>query len=170
MVKDGNQLGVMPTRQALNLAEDDGLDLVLVAEKAQPPVVRIIDFGRWKYEQSKLKKESKKKVQEVKGINLTPRTGEHDIMVVVKKATKFLLDGDKVRIVCRFRQRELVHPKVGETKLKNIANLLEEFGKLERDPALAGREMVIVLSPKPQSGGANKNVKAEDVPDGGQEI
>lgn len=160
----------MPTREALNLAENEDMDLVLVAEKAQPPVVRIIDFGRWKYEQSKLKKESKKKTQEVKGINLTPRTGEHDLMVVVKKAIRFLLDGDKVRIVCRFRQRELVHPKVGEEKLKYIVGHLEEYGKLERDPALAGREMVIVLSPKPQSGGAKKNVKAEDVSNGGEAV
>jgi translation initiation factor IF-3 len=163
----------MPTRKALDLAEDQGLDLVLIAEKAQPPVVRIIDHGRWKYEQSKAKKESKKKVQEVKGINMRPATGEHDLQIIIKKAIKFLQDGDKVRLVCRFRQRELAHPKVGETKLRHIMQALEEFGKTERDPILGGREMVLVISPRPQApppGGAKKNVEAENPPDSSEEV
>lgn len=171
MVDGEGQLGVMPTRQALELAEEKGLDLVLIAEKAQPPVCRIIDHGRWKYEQSKAKKENKKKPQEVKGINLRPATGEHDLQVIIKKALKFLEEGDKVRLVCRFRQRELAHPRVGEQKLRKIMEALDEVGKPERDPVLTGRDMVLVVNPRPPgTGGAKKNVKTEDPPNGGEEV
>jgi translation initiation factor IF-3 len=162
----------MSTKEALRLAEDMGLDLVLVAEKAQPPVVRIIDHGRWKYEQSKAKKENKRKTQEVKGIQLRPVTGEHDLQVIVKKAIKFLQEGDKVRFVCRFRQRELAHPKVGEGKLRYIMENIEDYGKADRDPVLSGRDMVLVVNPKPQAppGGTKKNVEAENPQDRSEEV
>ncbi len=159
----------MTCREALNAAKDQELDLVLVAEKAQPPVVRIINFGRWKYEQEKLKKENKKKTQEVKGITMRPGTAEHDLQVIVKKAIKFLGEGDKVRLVCRFRQRELAHPEVGKGKLLIIAERLADLGKPDRDPILNGREMVLLINPKP-AGGPKKNVKAEDQQDGGEEV
>lgn len=153
----------MSCREALNIAQDQDLDLVLVAEKAQPPVVRIIDHGRWKYEQDKLKKEhKKKKPQEVKGITLRPGTAEHDLQVIVRKAIKFLNEGDKVRLVCRFRQRELAHPEVGKGKLLIIAERLADLGKPDRDPILNGREMVLLINPKPATGGVKKNVKAEE--------
>lgn len=137
----------MSTRDALNKAKDEGMDLVLVAQKAQPPVAKIIDYGRWKYEQNKIRRENKRKTQEVKGITMRPGTATHDLQVIIRKATKFLEAGDKVRIVCRFRYRELAHPNVGKEKLIGIAEELAELGKMEREPALNGREMVMVLNP-----------------------
>jgi len=162
------QLGVMSTREALNLAQQADLDLVLVAPTAEPPVARIVDYGRWKYEQEKTKKENKKKTQEVKGITLRPNTAEHDLMVLVRKAIQFLGEGDKVRLVCRFKQRELAHPEVGAKKLEFIAAQVDEIGKRDKDPALSGREMVMVLNPKPA--GKQKNAKAEDQQDSGEEV
>ncbi len=169
IAEDGGQSGVMSCRDALNMAEERGLDLVLVAEKAQPPVVKITNYGRWKYEQSKAKKENKKKPQEVKGITISPRIAEHDLMVAMKKAERFLNENDKVRIVCRFKQRELAHPDIGKQKLLWIADKVADLGKIDRDPALSGREMVLIINPKP-SGGAKKNAKAEDVQDSSEEV
>jgi len=165
---DNSQLGVMSTREALNLAQQAELDLVLVAPAADPPVAKIVDYGRWKYEQEKTKKENKKKTQEVKGITLRPNTAEHDLMVLVRKALQFLGEGDKVRVVCRFKQRELAHPEVGAKKLEFIANNVEEVGKRDKDPVLSGREMVMVLNPRPA--GKQKNAKAEDQQNSGEEV
>lgn len=159
----------MTCRDALNMAESQGLDLVLVAERAQPPVVKIANYGKWKYEQSKAKKENKKKTQEVKGITISPRIAEHDLTVAMKKAERFLLDNDKVRIVCRFKARELAHPIIGHQKLMWIADRVAEIGKIDRDPVLNGREMVLIINPK-VTGGAKKNAKTEDEQDGGEEV
>lgn len=159
----------MPTREALNLAEEQGLDLVLVAEKAQPPVTRITNHGRWKYQQSKLKKENAKKAQELKGITMRPNIAEHDLQVIIRKATKFLQEGDKVRFVCRFRPRELAHPENGQRKLDAIMEAIGEFGKQDKKPMLNGREMVMLVNPI-SSGGQKKNAKAEDQQNGGEEV
>ncbi len=146
-------------------AESEGLDLVLVAPKAQPPVAKIIDHGRWKYEQNKLRKENKKKTQEVKGISLRPGTAEHDLQVIVRKATKFLKAGDKVRIVCRFRPRELAHPAVGREKLLMIAESLADLGKRDKDPALSNRDMVMIINPKSTPTGSS-DAENQDKQDG----
>lgn len=164
VVSDEGQLGVMDVRDALSKAQDVGLDLVLVAENADPPVCRIVDFGKYKYEQSKLKRDQKKKVQEVKGIKISPNIAEHDIQVAFRKAEKFLGEGNKVRLVCRFKKRELDYPDRGKQKLMRLAEDLAEFGKAEREPVLNGREMVMVMSPK-AGGGKSKNAKAEDKED-----
>nr|MCU0317376.1 translation initiation factor IF-3 [Fimbriimonadaceae bacterium] len=157
--ENGAQLGVFSTKEALTKAQDAELDLVLVAGTAQPPVARITDYGRWKYEQEKRKKDEKKKVQEVKGIKISPTIAEHDLQTAVRKARQFLGEGHKVRVVCRFTRRELAHPEVGKRKLDQVSVLLEDLGKRDRDPALAGQEMVIVITPKPAQK-EKKNAKA----------
>ena len=165
---DGGQLGVMVCREALNRAKEEGLDLVLVAERADPPVVKIVDYGKHKYEQSKLKKDKKPKGQDVKGVKLSPNIGEHDVQVIVRKARTFLTAGDKVRVVCRFRQRELAHPEVGRRKIEAVIEAVGDLGKPDKEPTLSGREMVVVINPIPA--GKTKDVKAEDTQDGSQEV
>ncbi|MCW5937471.1 MAG: translation initiation factor IF-3 [Fimbriimonadaceae bacterium] len=149
---EGQQSGVLTTREALNQAREAGLDLVLVAPHAQPPVARIVDWGKYKYEKDKREKESKKASkgkQEVKGVKVSPNIAEHDLATQTRKTRSFLLDGDKVRIVCRFRQRELAHPNVGRDKIQSIINAVEDIGKPDKEPTLSGREMVVVINPKP---------------------
>lgn len=173
---EGGQLGVVSSREALDKAKEAGLDLILVAPNADPPVARIVDYGKYKYEQDKLKKDQKRKTQEVKGIKISPNIAEHDIMVAMRKAKGFLEDGDKVRLVCRFRFRELAYAHIGREKMEELSRLLEDYGKRERDPVLNGREMVMVLNPKPSggaskpSGGGKKDAKAEDKEDGSEAV
>lgn len=165
---EGDQLGVMTARESLNKAREFGLDLVLVAEKADPPVVKIVDYGKHKYEQSKLKKDKKPKGQDVKGVKLSPNIGEHDVQVIVRKARTFLTDGDKVRVVCRFKQRELAHPEVGGRKIASVIEAVSDLGKPDKEPALSGREMVVVINPV--AAGKNKDGKTENPQDGGKEV
>ena len=164
---DGEQLGVVPTRKALGMAREAELDLVLIAPNAKPPVCKITDYGKHKYDQSKAKKDQKKKVQEGKGVKLRPATDVHDIQVLVRKARKFLGEGNKVRVTCVFRYKELAHPEVGRAKLRSIADDLEDLGKVDRAPAMNGREMVMVVTP---GAGKKKDAKAEDKQDGGQAV
>ncbi len=165
---DGSQLGLMTSREALNLAREAGLDLVMVAEKADPPVCRIVDYGKYKYEKDKRDRDSKKPKQDVKGIKLSPNIAENDLNTQIRKARGFLEDGDKVRVVCRFRQRELAHPQVGRAKIMAVVTALEELGKPDKEPTLSGKEMVIVINPKPP--GKQKDGKAEDKQDSGEEV
>ncbi|MBX3114932.1 MAG: translation initiation factor IF-3 [Fimbriimonadaceae bacterium] len=168
---DGVAVGVISSRDALKMAEDVGLDLVLVAPNAEPPVAKIVDHGKYKYEQDKQKKDQKKKPQEVKGIKISPNIAENDMRTATRKATDFLAHGDKVRVVCRFKFRELAYPDRGKEKLLWIAKELEEHGKPEKEPILNGREMVMVINPKPASGGSQKkNAKAEDTQDSSEEV
>ena len=161
---DGDQLGILQSRQALTIAREQGLDLVMVSPTAQPPVCKIIDFGRYKYETEKQNKGSKKKQQEVKGIKISPRIAEHDLQHLIKNAAKFLDEGHKVRVVCVFKAREITHPELGRNKLDYFANQLAEVAIVERTPALDGRQMIMVMNPKPQTG-AKKNAKAENKQD-----
>jgi len=165
----GEQLGILQTRQALNLAKEQGLDLVMVAPNSQPPVVRIIDHGRYKYEMRHKEKEGKKKQQDVKGIKISPRIAEHDLLFQTKKARKFLEDGDKVRVVCQFRAREITHSVLGKNKLDHMAEMLSDIATVERPPALDGRLMTMVMLPKPQPAG-KKNAKAENQQDGREAV
>ncbi|MBS1721771.1 MAG: translation initiation factor IF-3 [Armatimonadetes bacterium] len=173
---DGSQLGVMTSRSAVEKARESGLDLVLVAEKADPAVVKIVDYGKHKYEQSKLKKDKKPKGQDVKGIKLSPNIAEHDIQTLIGRAKKFLTAGDKVRVVCRFRQRELKYPDVGKNKILHVVEELAEFGKADKEPTLSGREMVVVINPvvgavkKEGKVESKKDSEAKDLQDGGQEV
>lgn len=183
--EDGKQFGVVSTREALDKAIEVGLDLVLVAAAAEPPVARIVNYGKYKYEQAKQKKDHKPKKQEVKGIKISPNIAEHDLMVQARKAKQFLGEGHKVRVVCRFRARELAHPELGVKKMDVISQVVDEIGKREKDPALTGREMVMVINPrvgvvaKPKSdsksepkneGDIETDAKAEDKQDSSEEV
>lgn len=160
---DGEQLGILQSRQALAMAKEEGLDLVMVAPNAQPPVCRIIDYGRHKYLTEKQNKEKKSKQQDVKGIKISPRIADHDIQIAVRKAISFLEEGHKVRFVCQFRAREVTHPELGKNRLDRIAEQVAEIANVERPPMMEGRQMSMVLLPKPNTG--KKNAKAENKQD-----
>ena len=156
---EGEQLGIMQSRQALNIAREEGLDLVLVSPTAQPPVCRIIDYGKHKYLEGKLGKDKKSKQQEVKGIKISPRIAEHDLAFNIKKAIEFLEEGNKVKVTCMFKAREVTHPELGRKKLDVFAEHVADYGIVERIPTLDGRLMIMVLNPKP---GAAKKKDAKD--------
>jgi translation initiation factor IF-3 len=161
----------LSTKDALEQAEAQELDLVLIAGNAEPPVCRIADYGKFKYEQSKAKKANRRVVSELKGITMRPGIAEHDLGIIVRKATGFLEDGHKVRVVCRFRPRELAHPELGQKKMMSIAEGVSEVGKLDKEPVLSGREMSMLLNPK-ASPGAKKDGKgqAKDEQDGDEAV
>ena len=151
---DGEQLGVMPIREALRIAEEAELDLVEVAPQSRPPVCRLMDFGRFKYEQSKKEREARKKQKAatVKELRLSPKTDRHDIEVKIRSAERFLREGDRVKINVRFRGREIVHSDLVRDRLLEMAKALAEVGDLERPPFMEGRQMAIVLTPKKSAG------------------
>lgn len=170
LMADGEQKGVMSSRDALELARSVDLDLVLVAPNADPPVARVIDFGKYKYEQEKRDKENKKHKQELKGIKITPRIAEHDLGHLAKTATKFFNEGDKVRVVCMFRQRELVHPQIGKQKMDRFVELCADVAVVEREASLEGRQMSMIMLPKPKAKGQKQDAKDQNKQDGGEEI
>jgi translation initiation factor IF-3 len=147
---EGNQLGIMPVREALRLAEEKQLDLVEIAPQAKPPVCRIMDIGKHKYEQSKREKEVKKKqkIISVKEVKLRPNIEDHDFDVKAKNAIRFLKDGDKVKATIIFRGREVVHPNLGQVLLKRLAELVKDISIVERQPKLEGKNMIMILAPK----------------------
>ncbi|WP_407655221.1 translation initiation factor IF-3 [Alicyclobacillus dauci] len=150
---ENEQLGIMSLRDALRLAEERNLDLVNVAPNAKPPVCRIMDFGKFKYEQSKKEKESRKnqKVVLLKEVRMTPNIEAHDFNVKLKNVLKFLSDGSKVKVSVRFRGREITHSNIGQELLLKLAKSAEEQAVVERMPRLEGRHMVMILSPKQPS-------------------
>jgi len=150
---EGNQLGIMSCRDALRLAEERQQDLVEIAPAAKPPVCRIMDFGKYKYEQSKREKEARKKqkIISVKEIKMRPNIEDHDYMVKVKNATRFLKDGDKVKATVIFRGREIVHTQIGLQLLKRLAEDLAELSNVERVPKLEGKNMIMILAPKQEN-------------------
>jgi len=147
---DGNQLGIMPTRDAMKMAEERQLDLVEIAPQAKPPVCRIMDFGKYKYEQSKREKEARKKqrIIELKEIKMRPNIEDHDFYVKVKNAVRFLKDGDKVKATMVFRGREIVHTQLGRQLLVRMAEELKDLCNIERQPKLEGKNMIMILSSK----------------------
>ena len=147
---DGAQLGVMSPRQALEIARGKGLDLVEVAPQAQPPVCRIINFGKWQYEQKKKQKEAKAKQTfiTVKEIKFRPGTDEHDYTFKKNNAARMLKDGDKVKATVHFRGREITHKELGGELLQRLEQDLAEFGTVEARPRLEGMNMSIVFAPK----------------------
>jgi len=147
---DGNQLGIMPTREALKLAEEKQMDLVEIAPQAKPPVCRIMDFGKYKYEQSKREKEARKKqkIVEVKEVKMRPNIEDHDFNVKAKNAARFLNDGDKVKATMIFRGREIVHTQLGRLLLVRLAEDLKDICNVERQPKLEGKNMIMILTPK----------------------
>ncbi len=166
---EGEQIGILQSRQALTMAKEQGLDLVMVAPNAQPPVCRILDYGKFKYLTEKQKKESKSKSQEVKGIKISPRIAEHDVQTALKKTVQFLGEGHKVKITCQFRAREVTHPELGMNKLLKMADQVKDLATVERTPSMEGRLMIMILVPKPQTG-KKKDAKAENAQDGREEI
>jgi translation initiation factor IF-3 len=147
---DGEQLGIISVKDALRIALEKELDLVEVAPTAKPPVCRIMDYGKYRYEQSKREREARKKqkVIEVKEIRMTPKIEEHDFQVKVKAAQKFLNDGDKVKAIIRFRGREIVHADLGKTLLKQLFESVQENAIMEREPKIEGKNMIMILSCK----------------------
>lgn len=166
---DGTQLGIMQSRQALNQARDEGLDLVMVNPAAQPPVVRIVDYGKHKYLEGKLGKDKKSKQQEVKGIKISPRIAEHDLQVGIRKSIEFLEEGHKVKVTCMFKAREVTHPELGRKKLDMFAEAVADYGIVERIPTLDGRLMIMVLNPKPGVA-KKKDAKDQNKQDGGKAV
>jgi translation initiation factor IF-3 len=145
---EGNQLGVMPTPRALEMAQEKGLDLVEVAPMAAPPVARFLDFGQYKYELTKREKENKRRQRSVtfKEVRLSPKIGVGDFTTKLHRAVEFLEDGDRIKVTVRFRGRELSHPELGRTLLERFAKQVEEHGTIERMPVLEGKSMFIVLA------------------------
>jgi translation initiation factor IF-3 len=145
---EGNQLGVMPTPKALEMAQERGLDLVEVAPMAAPPVARFLDFGQYKYELTKREKEAKRRQRSVtfKEVRLSPKIGTGDFLTKVHRAVEFLEDGDRIKVTVRFRGRELSHPELGRVLLERFAKQVEEHGVIERQPVLEGKSMFIVLA------------------------
>ena len=140
----------MPVLQAIALAEESGLDLVEISPNTNPPVCKILDFGKYKYELQKRKNEARKKqkIIEVKEIKLRPNIDEHDYQVKLKKIYEFLDNGDKVKITMRFRGREMAHHQIGADVLTRVKDDTEEKSKIELIPRLEGRQMVMILAPK----------------------
>lgn len=167
---DGAQLGVLDTREAVNRAQAEGLDLVLVAAQADPPVCRVVDYGKYKYELAKRTKDNKPKKQEVKGIKISPVIADHDLMVAVRSTIKFLEEGHKVRVVCRFRKKQLTHPEVGRARLMKLIERVEEIGKPDREPVMSGMEMVVVINPKAIGSKKNAQGKTEDKQDSSEAV
>jgi translation initiation factor IF-3 len=144
---EGNQLGVMPTPKALEMAQERGLDLVEVAPMAAPPVARFLDFGQYKYELTKREKEAKRRQRiGFKEVRLSPKIGSGDFLTKVHRAVEFLEDGDRIKVTVRFRGRELSHPELGRVLLERFAKQVEEHGTIERLPVLEGKSMFIVLA------------------------
>ena len=148
---DGAQLGVMPSKDALRIAHSKDLDLVKIAPTANPPVCRIMDYGKFRFEQAKKEKEAKKHqhVVEVKEIRLSPGIDVHDFNFKLRNALRFLGDGDKVKVYVRFRGREMAHTSIGEQQLRKFAEGCSEVAVMERPPKLEGRNMAMFMTPKP---------------------
>ena len=146
---DGENFGVVSPSEAMTHADEAGLDLVEISPNASPPVCKIMDFGKFKYEQQKKESEARKnqKVIEVKEIKFRPNTDTHDYDVKMRSVQRFLEDGDKVKITLRFRGREMAHLELGRRLLERVAEDVTEFGKVETIPKLEGRQMVMMINP-----------------------
>jgi translation initiation factor IF-3 len=147
---EGNQLGVMAISEALKLAQMQNVDLVEVAPKARPPVCRIMDFGKFKYEQSKHERQAKKKqhVYQIKEVKVRPKIEEHDYDFKLRNARKFLLDRDKVKFTCVYRGREMTHQELGVALMAKVVEDLADVGFVESKPMMEGRALVMIVAPR----------------------
>jgi translation initiation factor IF-3 len=145
---NGEQLGVVPTAQALDMAREAGLDLVEVAPTERPPVCKILDFGKFRYQQSRKKNTAKPHQQKLKEIRVRPKTGDHDIDTKVNQARKFLEHKDKVLLNVLFRGRELQHIEEGQRIIKGMLEKLADLAKIEKAPSMEGKRMTAMLAPK----------------------
>ncbi|HKK16307.1 MAG TPA: translation initiation factor IF-3 [Gammaproteobacteria bacterium] len=147
---DGEQIGVVSLEEALKMSEDAELDLVEIVPNAEPPVCRVMDYGKYLFEQTKKRQAAKKKQKQiqVKEVKFRPGTDDSDYQVKLRNLTRFLNHGDKVKVTLRFRGREMAHQELGVQMLERIENDLEELGQVEQYPKMEGRQMVMVLAPK----------------------
>ena len=148
--QNGEQLGVMLTRQAMELAEERQLDLVKIVPQAKPPVCKLLDYGKYRFEQSKRDREIRKnqKVITLKEVRLSATIDQHDVDVKFRNAVKFLEEGDKVKVNIRFRGRQITHSEIGLKVMKDFAERIKEYGIVERHPLIEGRNMIMILSPR----------------------
>jgi translation initiation factor IF-3 len=167
--EEGQQIGIIPTRDAMEMARSKGLDLVEVAPNAVPPVCRIMDYGKFRYEQSRKERESRRNqhVIELKEVRIRPKIDDHDLETKGRQAAKFLDAGDKVKMTVLFRGREMAHPDIGKALLDQLADILRPHGTIEQTPRLEGRTMTMMLNPLKQKQsqqereGAQRRVEAE---------
>ncbi len=147
---DGAQLGVLPVEEALALAQDKGLDLVEVAPMARPPVVKIMDYGKYKFEEAKAARAAKKKqhVIQMKEVKYRPGIDDHDFEFKTRHAREFLTDGNKVKVTMMFRGRQITHLEFGKAVLDRVAEAVADIGKVEMEPKLEGRNMTMVIAPR----------------------
>ena len=150
--ENGEQLGIMTTAEAMNIAIERDLDLVKIAPGSKPPVCKVMDYGKFRFEQSKREKEAKKNqhVIEVKEIRMSPGIGQHDFDVKLKNGRKFLTDGDRLKVTVRFRGRQMAHTNIGEAILTRYAAACSDVATLDKNPKLDGRHMTMFMSPKSQ--------------------
>lgn len=155
-------MGVVPIIEAQRLAREHNLDLVEVAPTAVPPVCRLLDYGKFKYEQEKKEREAKKhqKLSLLKEVRLTPKIDDHDLDFKSRAAKRFLENGDKVKVTVRFKGRELAHPQIGKAVLDAVAEKLKDVASIERTPLIEGRMMTMILSPLPQTAARAKVTSA----------
>ncbi len=148
--QNGEQLGVMPIERALQLAEEKELDLVKIAPQARPPVCKLMDYGKYRFEQNKKVREIRKnqKVIEVKEVRLSATIEEHDIDVKYKNAVKFLKDGNKVKVTIRFRGRQITHSEIGREVMHEFAERVKDYGTVDKAPVIEGRNMSMMISPR----------------------
>ena len=150
--ENGNALGVKDRREALNMAKEANLDLFCISPNSTPPVCKILDFGKYRYQLEKKKKENEKKqkamIQDLKQIQLSPVIDTHDIETKVRHSVGFLKNGDKVRVVVRFKGRQMAHPEVGEDVMNRFITMCEEVGVVEKKPVMDGRNLIATLAPK----------------------
>jgi translation initiation factor IF-3 len=151
---DGSMLGVLDTHEAQRMAREAGLDLVEVNPKAYPPVCKIMDFGKFKYEEKKRTNEAKKRqaIVELKEIKLRPKTDVHDLEVKINHARRFIEEGNKVKITCRFRGREITHPEAAEKQLMAVVERTKDIAMIELTPRMEGRNMTLVMAPSNKGG------------------
>lgn len=150
---DGQQIGILETPDALRQAREEGLDLVEISPKAVPPVCKIMDYGRFKYETAKKEREERQKrtVIEVKEMKFRPKTDGHDFDFKVKHIREFLSEGNKAKLVIQFRGREIVHPEVGQNVLRRVVEACQDIGAVEQPAMMEGRRMLMIIGPKPSN-------------------
>lgn len=158
---DGKQIGILSKMEALNLAREQGLDLVEVAAQAKPPVAKIIDFKKFLYQEEKKKREEKRKakISETKEIRLGPFISDNDLAVSIRKGREFLDDGDKIRLVVKFKGRQITHPEFGHSVVRKVIEALSDISKIDREPHLEGKQLIAVLSVERKKSNAEKENK-----------
>ena len=162
MDEGGQQIGVVPIKEALQMSEERGVDLVEVAPNANPPVCRLMDYGKYKYELKKQATAKKQKVQMLKEIKFRPNIGDHDLEVKINRIREFLEDDNKAKIRIFFRGREIVHPEIGRMLANKIVERVSDVGGVDMAPRLEGKNLIMVLSPKKSTQGGKENAKNEN--------